>query len=516
MPKCAIPISQREITISRSVIRDVVKDLIKKWGIPSDTSIIFNELQGAVKLEGGIWKPCAPPVKTDYNNFIFVEYEESFLQVGEARDTVSRDNHLHIFQDKRLGVFVRPIFANMKVEMTLKIRTRDLTSTTRLRNALKFNSTEKALMNKHDVWYDYNLDNDILFLFSKVHELKENVQGDSEDLKTYLKSKLREGVTSRSNQIGHAVPIVQECQRDCLGVVRESLPFNVIEVTEGIYEVTVPYEFHYQQPSVVEVSFPLFIHNQYIGDDVINIFDPMLNVSDIRESWHPLEYIGGEFKDSERYYRGDGGSRLVPHDDWYPEQPFPNTQTLCLFPIMVEDHAPRKVVSLLDLPDGVLSKEVKDYLIEFNSLQAKPHASLIIVEVIEQYDIERSLDFTIDTTLNITTHANLIPKHRNYVRVSILKDWSLCTNESLASIMKQPEACLSLAKLIDNKVTLYHAKGSREVEKDNALVVRRGAITKQSMRRWLLSLPYVNAAFKRAPSGFMRTVMMNNTIARRN
>lgn len=518
MPQGVFPITQRETTITRSVARDVCKDLIKKWSFPSDAKIIFNELQGSVKLNGNIFEPCMPPLNTDYNNYLFVEYNESFMESGFNRDNVLKNNHLNLFKDNDIGVDMRPIYMTMKMELNLKFRSRDLTMLTALKNILKFSDTDRMLIQKHDIFYDYNIPDKLLYLSTLANTLR-NKNGDDTDLKTYLKSRFKEGVTVRTN-IGasHVQPICQECQKNVMGLSRESAPYNALEISEGIYELSIPYEIHYQQPICLEVSYPIMIHNQFIGMANVNMIeDHRMNVSDDKnDAWTPVEYLEVQGRpDISRYYRPDGGKRLVPFDDWYPKCPSPNTTTICIAPVTVDEKDNNKVADLNSLPDDVLSQDIKDYLKANQVFGAKYPRSLIVVEVFETYGMERSLDFTIDEDLVVRTLASLDSRYRVHVRVSLSNDWSTIHNDAMLDILRNPEMTHNMAKLLDSRVELIEVGNGGPLTKEDHLVSSNDIITKHSMRNWLVSLPTVNMAFKRAPGKFSRTVLFNNLTVRK-
>lgn len=511
MPQGLYVINQREITITRSVVRDVVKGLIKDLVFPSDTVLVFDEMQGAVKLVKGSFEPCGNRVATDYNNYVFVEFQETYMESGYNRDTITKDRHLHLFRDHDIGMYAIPKYATMKIEMQLRFRSRDHTALTAFRNGLKASNTERSLMFKHDIFYDYNIDDRILYLATLAHTMKEKQFGTGEELKTYLARHFKEGVTVRTNIGGsHKQPICQECQRDITGVSNDSMPYNVVEVEEGIYETIIPYTVHYRQPVAVEVKIPLFIHNQFVGKDVIKLVEPLdKNVSDDKSGWTPIDYFQMNKGDTLRYRRGDGGTRLLPFDDWYPARPFQGTHTLCIAPIVVETSDAKKVANLNDLPDELLSKDIKDYLVDnYERDTDEVKRSLVHIEVFETYGDERSLDFTMDEDLNIRTLADLDPRFRVHLRISIFDDWSLLSNYEMNKLLANPEVCYKLALLLDSEVKYLEVGNGNITTKRDHLVNRNGVITRQSMRDWLVSLPTVNQAFKRAPGGFMRTTLM--------
>lgn len=511
MPKGLFAIGQREITITRSVARDVVKNLIEELPFPKNAELIFSETQGAQKLIDGKFVPCEPKIKTDNRNYVFIESTETFIEPGINRDTHLRNQHLHLFQDREIGMYIVPYYATMKVEMNLRFRSRDLTAMTEFRNALKLLSTDRKLVFKHDVFYDYNIPDKLLYLITLAHTLKEKVAGSGIPLKDYIKMHFKEGVTTRSNlNDSYSQVICQECQREITGFTNDAQPFNVIEINEGIYELNLPHEVHYRQPYGLHVKMPCFIHNQFIGMNNVKMIEPVdKNVSSDTPNWTPTDFLSFGNRDMSRYSRPDGGKRLLPFDDWYPEDPTSGTHTLLITPITVDVNDPNAVANLNEIDDSVLPEGLKTYLKEnYKNTINKHYRSIIHIEVFETYGFERMLDFTMDENLVIRTLAELDPRYRVHLRISIINDWSLISNEDMSNILAKPDMCIMLAKIIDSGVKHFKADKTRTFTMKDHLVERRGAITVQSMRDWLVSLPSVNTAFKRAPSGFMNTVLM--------
>lgn len=518
MPQGIVPISQREITITRSVVRDCIKSLIKQLDFPDDSEIIFNELQGAVRLSGSTWKRCETKIKTDYRNYVFAGYREQYMPSGYNRDNMGKNQHKHIFQDRETGFYVIPHYSTMKSELSLRFRSKDYTTITKLVNFLKASNTERSFTFKHDLNYDYNIPDKVLYLAYLTHTLRSKVGGEDMPLKDYLKTRFSEGVTIRENATGTAKQAIkQECQMDVLGMCEEEAPYNIINISEDVFEVEIPYVFYYRQPTAIEIVYPIIVHNQFVGKKVVNMIqDQDKNVSDKRHvGWTPLDYFNMGSKDNMRYYRPDGGKRLIEFDEWYPSHPYPGTTTLCIAPVMVSEDDNKQVADLDSLPDNVLDPAIKEYLRENITYQGKAPLSLIHLEVFETYGMERSLDFTIDENLNIRTLADLDPRYRVHLRVSLINDWSVIPNQAMRRLLYQPDLCFALAKHLDRDVKMKEINAGGPTRLRGTLINFKGRITNQSMRDWLVTLPSVNEGFKRAPTGFMQTVMTANTIAKR-
>lgn len=512
MPQGLFPITQRDITVTRSVVRDTVRSLLEKVGMPKDTELIFNEKQGAVRIKGGTFERCGRDITTDHNNIAFIEYTENYLPSGFNRDDIIHLNHLHLFKDASVGVYALPKYATVKLEMTVRLRTKNLTDLNMVINNMKISDTNRNMLHKHNIRYDYGIPPIIDQLICRVHELKSGGNEDLIALKDYLTEHFKDGVKTRSNQTGTQSELIcEEVQKDRVGRSVEEQPYNATEIGEGLYELPLTYELHYQQPIGVAIQVPIIINNQFVGMDVVNVLDNTnVNVSDDKEGWSPKDYLQMKGADMSRYAKHDGGTRMYDFDDWFPQLPLDGTTTLCIAPIIVNTENPNVVCNLNDLSDDLLPADIKKFLTDNIALEGKAPRSLIHLEVFETGEIETSLDFTLSEDLTITTLATLDPTRRVHVRVSLFNDWTLCPYPIFKDILRAPESCIALAKRLDSQVELYES-GSKVIRtKKDKLVVHNGVITMESMREWLLTLPTVNLAFKRAPGGFMRTVNINN------
>lgn len=516
MPSVNITIPQREITISRSAIREVVKDFIVQTGFPTNAELVFNEKQGAVKNKGGRYHMCESDVKTDYNNYVFITDTEEYLESGRNNDNNLTPEHRMLFKDSEIGVSVKPHYAKVMVSLSLKFRSRDLTTLNSWRAALKFSSTNGPLMKRHDVLYDYNIPDEISYFIHTAYQMREAEYGNGETYREYIKRNFKKGIGVRRNASGTAaVAICEETQTGVTGIMETSMAFNTVEIDNGIYEIEIPYKFYYEQPIALQLNYPVIIYNKFISKKMLVAYKDNYSGHRKKLGSNPLSNIDDGINDRHLIYRGDGGTRLVDIDDWFPINSRPNTQTVCIFPYQVDTTKPTDVANLNDLKGKYIPEEIIDYLDKYNSLKAEYKISVVLIEIFETDNVERSLQFTLDQNLQLNTLAPLEPKRRNYVRISVHKDWSIIPDIELKPLMKDPELLFKLAKIIDPKLEMHTIKRDQEIPKGNNLVNEGGLITVLSLSKWLRNLQYVNKAFKNAKSRMRASVLSLNPIIRR-
>ena len=461
MGKVTVAIGQGDITVARSIARDTLKHIIQKTGYPEDYTILFSdESVDSPSQTKNFFNKCLDDggVRTHYANYIFVEYKDTFTEHGSVQSKGLND-HPYIFNDEKLGVAIRPEYARAKIEFSIRFRFNDYTVLQGWVNALRLTEGLKNLHHGVDVRYDYSIPYPFLEFMYFAHELREKQEGYGESLATWIKNNKSKAMQTRTNaNASYTEVIANEQQLNCHGTVNENLFYNTREIQQGVHEVVMEYTLNYSRIIGCTLFFPAIIHNQFIPREFVDAFIKRHPWYDSSKHVKPLSYLNDYVTPAtiDRFYLGDGGSRMVEWDDWFPADAPNNRQTVSLFPIRVNFNDPYDVVNLNDIPDMYVPKAIKDYLKKYGHLHNEMNKCLVQIEVYAVNETETIRIVNIDQNLAIRTTKPLSVRDRNYVRVTLMRDPAKLSPIQTRELLKDPILFFPILKLYDPETTVIN------------------------------------------------------------
>jgi len=422
MPTIALSIPQHDVTVTRTIVRQIGADFITRFGLPSDTRVLVEERIGQVaNPEGALDTKDSKPLSTD--NYLLLRYSEAFTDNGILQSAVYRPEYPSLFFDPDLGIEMRPTYGWVRMEIGIEVNFRDKSVIQALQRKLRIRGGLLHHVQIHDLVYQYEIPESFLAFLYDAWSLREANYGYGENLADYFKRAfIHGGVVKRSNLSGSASTLaINESQDNIVGRFNEEVFYNDVEEDGGRHRLTMEYNFEYQQPLAVVMTYPLFIHNQRIPQEYIDKWQPILRVDPDGE--HTRSYMRGPMSDTvSRYYRADGGHRLDPIDDWFPRNPQKATVTEILTPILVDPADPTLIGSLNDFTDEMVNPCIKDYLLAYPELVTVPYETPYLVQVYRVYRAEEELTIYIEADGTIRSKLPMNPRHRHYLRIAKMVD----------------------------------------------------------------------------------------------
>lgn len=455
MGRAFIANSQTDITITRSIMRETVKGLMQRTGFPERADIIFDDdtVDGPRQLKN-YFDGCygESGVRTNYRSYVFVEYTDNLSEMGWINSRRVHPVHAPIYDDSSNGVVLTPEYREHEVNMSIRFRCNDKVKLSSWINMLKSTDSVKTHLGYIDIRYDYAIPDAFLDFINTSYEMQQLLPGEKETLKEHLHKRFKQGVIKRSNLDGKHVTIaVNEVQENVEGYPEDKQFYNTKQIQRGIYEVTLDYKFFYQKIIGTVLTYPALIHNQFIPEKYLSIFSDQFRLRNDADAVKPLTFLDGKLNDYEidYYYKGDGGSRMVPWDDWFPSTPVEDTQTVNIIPICVSDTDYSDVYNLRDLGEEYLPKAIVDYAESCWSVIGDNKACLLSVTVFSVGDEETLIPGVVDKNLNVRTIEPMDPKKRNYVRIALNRSPTLLHPDRLAAFLENAEVALGILKLYD-------------------------------------------------------------------
>jgi hypothetical protein len=532
MGKALVPVGQSDTTIVRRIVRDTVDQLIEKTNFPDATLIFNDESVDSPRNLKNMFDGCYDDggIRTQYKNYVFIEYEDVTTEQGWINSLRTNKKTPSIFHDKEAGIDIYPHYLQHENTITMKFRCNDKSRMDAWLNGLRATDAIRLHLGYIDIGYDYNIPDIYLAFLYAAWENKSKLPGYDKDLKEYLNSWKSEAFQTRKNLNGtYTQAIAHEAQQNVEGQPEDAMFWNTREIQRGIYEVTLVYKFTYKRATALVMNFPALIYNRFIPSKFVKLLHSNFRLRDDYEYDRPIDFIDNDLRkhEIEYYYRGDGGSRMVPWDDWFPKEPVKETQTVTLFPVNVDLSNLHDVCNLNDVPDKYLPAGYKAYAAsEWQTINLQG-TGLLRIEMYEVGETENFNFIKVDQDLNMTTSRPMDPTKRNYLRIGLARDITDIHPDSLRRLLEKPDDAMQIFKLYDSTVELiddaseweervgYDMEPGRDKSIPSLLLLSCDSITDYSFTRWARKLDDTAGWFVNLQSRRMRTVGQYNISARR-
>lgn len=496
MPNALIAVPQKTITVSRWVAESVVKQIIDYTELPNDTIIQFKEKQGHGKQLDTHFKEDEDPIRSRYQNIILCSFTERYTE-GDRRRNVLNHIHHKVFNDKDCGAYITPVYAEVEIILELTVRLRDRTALSAWRSRVHLNEGIHRMVQDLVIDYDYELPTDVLAYITDLYKFRNEINGAGIPMRDYINNAFPFGIGVRSNQSKtHTDMIIKERQEGILGSSVDIEFYQDTQDEQGIFEITFPYRFVYQQVQAIRLYTPSVIYNQILPDHWVKAWCNANGPLAFDKDFDPYDSLHDMFYKPAKYAldRHDGGTRMLGWDEWFPKDHFANTRTLTIVPVKVVASAPTAVMNMWDLVDDYLTRDILTYLATYYVNNGEPFTSFVTIEVIEINETETAIEHSIDSLLNLTTANPMDPMRRYMVRVAIRTSLIEIATAHQEAILKDATAIMGVLKTID-----VNADKAIKVNPDNT-------IDDKSYREWIKALPDTLAKYKDGRTYNTRTV----------
>lgn len=502
MGKCTIAVGQSDITIQRSVVREVVKQIIKNTGFDPAADLIFDDTEDSPRQLKNAFDGCyTDGVRTNYKSYAFIEYDDNSTERGWLESNRMKAELPSVFDDKESGIAIDALYVEHKVDMEIRFRCNDRSRLNQWINAVKVTDGLRLQLGIHSLRYDYSIPYVFLDFIHEAYDMKVSSGLYTKSLAEYTKECFADGIGKRSNlNDTHHEIIMNEIQHNVLGNAEDTLFWNTKSTGNGIYEVTLGYTFTYQRVTALTLHYPAIIYNQFIDQKYLDYFHRVINPENPEDFTKPINFIDGAVNTvkTDFYYLGDGGARMVPWDDFFPSKPYQHTQTVLLFPIQVDLNEPDLLFNLSDLTDEFVPPEVISYISAYPDYLNDATRSLLSIELYSVGEEETRLWTLVDADYNVRTKKTMNPRHRNYVRLSLNKTIIDLHPTILVELIKNKDIAFPMFKLYDAnlevtedetfyRATIAHAKANG-AKRPSLLLQQGDALSRESVDQWLLVL----------------------------
>lgn len=514
MPTVTMALDQKNISLRRQAELSVINQFIDSTGFPDDAIITLNEDQGGVRSHRSNTAQCDDPVTTKHNNFIFAKTTEKFTDYGVLYNSNMEMYQKLVFNNNDVGIQLYPIYGQVETAFELELRTRDLSVMNNWILKMRAKQGLKHLLSTYDIYYDYSIPDSIALFLYETYLMTEKVDGYGRTYADYVKEYFNKRPQVRKNISGeHEQPIIVEKHNGARAFYDDYMPYDAVTTEEGQYSLTVTFRVIYNQITSLRLSFPLFIHNQTVNMKYVNAWTKPYGIVN-QMGYKPGTWMFDNMSNEDfiRYYRGDGGSRMVEFDDYFPKEPRRDYLTMFLSPIQVNDNDLHKLPGLNDIPSGKLPDFVKDYVKEFQDIGFNYKDGPIIFEHYETGKEERRLQVEVSPNGDLRTKAPMVRRNQNYLCISVTKDFAWISGGVLRRLMKYPDILTKIILLIDPTCTFGKLPETKRGDVD-ILINQAGNVDDMSLYYWIRKTRKAGDGYLKTRYGESKRVSVSNVIA---
>lgn len=454
VPNFTVPIANTYDAITRPISVMLAKEVMRICMIDENTPLRIAGERGVTN------QPSSDLYKQDEirygaNEVVYCTVEETVRNNQLLASPIRTNDQTPVIVDAGLGLVIRPVYLQHDLKLEFKYRARSKHAAERWKNELAVRIAESRAAMQHTFLYNLTLNEGLLGLLQHIYTLRENVSGYGDTFAQWFSAiQVREfhvagtldgDITKSSIQLG-------ERQAHILGHFEPSdIPKETADQDTTIWEVDYVYNVSYMKPVHWYVVYPIFIHQQHIGTDYIDM-TPKYSVDDLDQtlasrSWNALERI--RWSVHGRAPQPEGGLRYPYYDDWFvPEDTANYSVPIISWLIALEPLQPQYVVDLKDLPDMDFTDTFTAYLKANVSGLTQRGRAMVKFTLYEGNTALADHYLTIDADLNVRTTEPLSMRKMYHLRMSFITSMIGTSSDVRETLMDHPVAALEMFQTI--------------------------------------------------------------------
>lgn len=456
MPVMTVSLPDTNVTVTRPVAKTIIEQLMIDTGIPANTKILYPNEDNQLIQPGSALQDKDQQIGFGHKGHLTIEVKSNFQEDFPYTTAVYQSENPFLFSDASLGIYMRPVYSPVKIEISVKFHAQDRNEAERWRNEMRARIATKKDVRLHDVDYYYALPLEFMYMVGELHRLRENKFGYGQDFAQYFMQHCHKRITTITDTGGRNTAVVlKERQGEMQGYFDFDIaPEEGSRETQGMpgWTINFTYTCLFNQPIDAVLEYPLVVHQQFIPARI----QPDVN-RDHPSEWERLPQSGPDsvmaMRSLEARSRYQTANRFpgysVPfYDEFIPSIVPTETFRLvtCLARLAASD-----LGDLFNL-GGIPGLTWKPVVLEFMKTEAafmtQPLMSIFNLTLYEGKLMGGNKGLTIDGDLNIRTQVDLNPRLVYHVRFSVYTDYSHLHKDAIDRLLEHGEAVLIILDTI--------------------------------------------------------------------
>lgn len=448
MPRNVATLPETREAIARPVAFDLTREIGEILLLPAVTEILFMGATDQAQQAGSALNYAGAPTKFPGGSRITVNMSE-----GTDENTVLAENSLQenapaVFLDRGLGVRLRPIYTSTVLTLTFDVRSRSRVEAEKLRDEFRVRAAMGRQQLLHTLTYHFGIPAEHMKLLQVIHGMREAVAGYGESFDTWLRNHATSRLTQVSTLVGtNAAWVFGEVQVGVQGW----FDFNVQPEAPdksgdtGEYNYPIEYKVRYDKVVAMSMDYQLVNHNQILPNAY---HGPVIAGGVIPDPYAKPVYsdyanaiFRGLFLNQRLLPCPIDGVRSPVFDDWMPIAVTPDTSTVYVTMIAVNEADLHEVIDLTQLEGVTIDGDIRAYMATQGALLGKQYQCAIHVGLYRGQQWLGDEAITISADLKVRTVTPLCLRDRYHLRIAVLNDLLRLTDPARLTLRSQGLAC---------------------------------------------------------------------------
>ena len=453
MPKLLLMVPETYDSVTRPIVHEISRQVMKNTGIAADTPILYPDDTEAT------YQPGSTLTKDSENNFfghgtrLKISVDEEYDNDRILSSAMYRPENLFVFLDRELSTHIKPAYSHTQVTLTFEHRATDKTAALKWRDDIRARVSMDRDTFMHKITYSYAIPDVMLEILKEIHRLRENQAGYGEDYETYFGANVSGKATKLTNQVGGwETWSIGETQAGIVGWFDfEAAPEKGGKEEGAAWTISFSYRFNYDKPIACVMQYPLMIHNQVISRKYrdsakpYQIEDHRLAYALSRENFRVFEK-GGHL---EQYCRPDGIA-LPSFDEFIPEFVVPGTYRVFTAMLALK---PDNLTQLADLTNLTKDYRIHPDVLEFIKgevpYMTRPGYSVFHMSLYDDVYLQEQDAISVTPDLKVVANRPLNLRRNYHIRMGVVKDLVSLGPEAKERLRRHGRACLIILSSID-------------------------------------------------------------------
>ena len=435
-------------TISRPVIMQIAKDVIKLTDFDKDCDIYFKGFSNqGVNKESVMEQDKKESVNFSHKNRVLLSAETKYIDPNIYSAQPHRSEFRPIFYDKEHNITLSPINYEIEVELTLNFISKDRPTIEKWRSDIRRKLGQSVKSYLHRIDYTFSIDNKFITVLNHLYAIKGINIENTISFNQWLENISLEKISAVVNQIGNGQTIiVEQSQLGVTGLWSDTVP-EIEKMESGdLYQANLSYLFRYSQPTSLAMQYPIMLNNTLISSKYRVPCD------------YNSELILG---DPEKLIWGLNFTRYTPpthypcktlrlpcFDDWEPKVIPLGTASIYTALIEIDNNEKKYVMDLSELGGKyILADWLKDSLEYFNEDCLIIGKSPILISLYRN-DVWANFDLLYLSRFKLFTRTDMEFYNTYHVRLSIYTDLTLLSELALEKLRSNALVCIPLFKTL--------------------------------------------------------------------
>lgn len=457
MPNISIMTPEVEDSVIRPSILGIINQLKEVTGIPKETKVLYTDYLRAGFQRGSAMNQQVEDSK-DRTSFSFgdqlaIEVKQSYEEGNVNSTAVKTPEHIPIFDDSRIGVFIKPIYFKYNFSIAIRYRSKSPSDGKRWRDAIRLHRSNMRDILLHDIEYHYPFPTEALNILTVIHELREKVDGYGESLVDWLAANSTTRFTSVVNQAGkQSQLVVAEKQMRVLG----QYDFNIAPEegepdSEGrAWTTTFNYNVSFDVPVAVNMKYPFMIHNQLIPEPYAS-YNQAYDIEQSNKAYSNSLGALSHFESTSQLDKIKDRTNIVripEFDEFLPTSKVHGTQPIISVLCEVDPDNKKILLNLKELGDYSIDSDILEFLKGEYSYLTLPYKSIFHISLYKWTALSSDKRIYVNEDLDVLAHDDLSLRINNRVMVSIVSDITYLDRDALLRLKRHKSAANKILKAI--------------------------------------------------------------------